>query len=80
MDELQSNKQGMCQTDRVKEDSSFSCSPAGKEGMTSTEFRSWRGACLRAENHDHDYAFWFKESWDYSRGSQVGSSEREPGL
>lgn len=57
MDELQSNKQGMCQIDRVKEDSSFSCSPARKEGMTSTEFRSWRGACVRAENHEHDYAF-----------------------
>ena len=57
VDELQSNKQGMCQTDRVKEDSSFSCSAAGKEGMMSTEFRSWRGACVRAENHEHDYAF-----------------------
>lgn len=80
MDELQSNKQGMCQIDCAKEDSSFSCSPAGKEGMTSAEFRSWRGACVRAGNHDRDYAFWFKESWDYSRGNQAGSSEREPGL
>lgn len=80
MDELHSNKQAMCQIDHVKEDSLFSCSPAGKERMTSAEFRSWRGPCLRAENHEHDCTFWFKESWDYPRGNQAGSSERDPGL
>lgn len=65
--------------EHVEKDSSFSHSPAGQEGMPSTETRSWRGAHLWAEDCECDCASLFEESWDYSRGNQAGSSKREPG-